>query len=58
MKKEEDIQKVKMQYEGIAKKALAAGAKIIAGIEVTGFKKESNSNAIIGVGNIKRYHRV
>ena len=45
--------KSKTAIRGVAKKALTAGAKIISGIEVTGFKKESNSNAITGVETSK-----
>ena len=45
--------KSKIAIQGVAKKAQAAGAKIITGIEITGFKKESNSNAITGVETSK-----
>ena len=33
------IQKIKMAIKGVAMKAEAAGAKIVTGVEVTGFQK-------------------
>ena len=45
--------KSKIAIQGIAKKAQAAGAKIITGVEVTGFKRESNSSAITGAETSK-----
>ena len=45
--------KSKIAIQGIAKKAQAAGAQIITEVEVTGFKRESNSNAITSVETSK-----
>ena len=45
--------KSKIAIQGLAKKAEAAGAKIITGVEVTGLKKESNSNVITKVETSK-----
>ena len=45
--------KNKVAIKGVAQKAEAVGAKIITGVEVTGFKRGSNSNAITGVQTSK-----
>ena len=45
--------KNKVAIKGVAKKAEAAGAKIVTGVEVTGFKRGSNSNAVTGVQTSK-----
>ena len=41
--------KSKIAIQGLAKKAQVAGAKIITGVEITGFKKGSGSKAVTGV---------
>ena len=45
--------KNKVAIKGVATKAEGVGAKIITGVEVTGFKRGSNSNAITGVETSK-----